>query len=240
MNETLTFKSSPLALAERRQLLRDLRFGLGLALILLCLAFARAPMLVQVIAWSLSLLLIWDLYKLDGEGLVAPYASRELRIQGNALELVKGRFTRLLFFEQLEQFRMLQSRDERVLALELVTLDGTVRLEGYENMEALFSALNMRKPARVMLEVEEHGWRPGGISGWSRAAFGLGVAALLLIWLLGPSSDFLKKASGLLLIAQALFVGIWQPFSHRKGKKAAIAEVAMAVVFILFGILFLN
>jgi hypothetical protein len=239
LSNALAFKTAPAAIQERRQLLRDLRLGLALALALLCLALENAPLGVQAACWALAALLLWGLWRLDGEGLLAPFASRELRIQESALELVEGRFTRLLFFEQLEQLRMIQGRDEKVLALELQTLEGALLLRGYENMESLFAILNARKPGRVLLEVEEIRFNRESVSAWSRAVFLGGAILLLLLLLAGPSPDALKKVSGLLLIALAVFVAVFQPFSHRRGKRAALAEVGMGIIFTLFGILFL-
>ena len=42
--------------------------------------------------------------------------------------------------------------------------------------------------------------------------------------------------SGGLLLAIALFVSVYQPFSHTRGKKAALAEVGIGAVFLLFGL----
>jgi hypothetical protein len=240
MNETLVFKTSAAALAERRGLLKQLRLGLSLALCLLCAALSKAPGGVQALAWGLSGLLIWGFWKLDGEGLIAPFAGRELRIQDNALEIVQGRFTRLLFFSQIEQLRMIQAKDESVLALELETLDGGVRLEGYEGMAALFTALNTRKPPKVLLEVEERGFDFKSLAFLHKAVLAGGALLLPLLWIASPSDLSLKRLSGLLLIFLALFVAVFQPFSHGKGKKAAGAEIGIGAVFVLFGILFLS
>lgn len=238
MSEVLIFKTSAAAVAERRRLLRDLRIGLALTLILLCVAFDKAPVLLQIVAWVLTALTIWGLWKLDGEGLVAPFAGREIRVQDNVLEIVQGRFTRLLFFEQLEQLRMIQSKDEKVLALELQTLGGAVLLRGYDTMEALFGALSARKPKRVILEVEESRFDRTSITFWHNAIFIFGALVLVLVWFSGPSDQALKELTGLLVIAVGLFVAALRPFSQRRGKKAATVEIGMGVVLILFGIIF--
>lgn len=239
MERPTVFKTAPAALQERRQLLRDLRFGLGLSLILLCLALGNVPLALRLAAWILMGFLLWGLWRFDGEGLLAPFANREIRMQENALELVEGLFTRLLFFDHLEQLRMIQGSDEKVLALELQTMDGALTLSGYENMETLFSMLSDRKPERVLLEVEELRFNRQSVATWSRGVFACGAVLLLAFLLIQPSPVFLKKTSGVLLLALALFIARIRPFSYRRGKNAAWAEIGMGVVLLLFGILFL-
>jgi hypothetical protein len=233
------FKTAASSLQERRQLLRDLRFGLGLSLLLLCLTLGGDALGVQCLAWLLSLLSIWGLWRFDGEGLLSGYAKREIRIQDNALEIVDGRFTRLLFFDQLEQLRMIQSSDEKVLALELQTMDGALTLRGYENMEILFSILSDRKPSRVLLEVEELRFNRRSVGTWSRSIFGAGAVLMILFILVPPSTLLLKKMSGVLLLGLALFLAGLRPFSSHRGRNAMLIEMGVGFMLLILGVVLL-
>jgi hypothetical protein len=174
----MTFASSQASLDERRRLLMEFRLVALLALALACLEAAALPATARLALWGACALLALGLARLDTERYLAPLRRRELRLQGQALELVRGDFTRLLFFSQLEQLRMIQGRDEKVLALQLRTMDGSVLLRGYENMEALFSALMARKPERVLLEVEESRMDWHSMLLWSRIAYAAGLLVM--------------------------------------------------------------
>lgn len=180
MSEPLIFKTSEASLRQRRLLLRDLRIVLALVLLLGCLALNGQAWGVQLAAWAFSAGAWFLLWRLKAGSLLRGYASRELRVQDNAIELVQGRFTRLLFFSQLEQLRMIQGDNEKVLAVELRTLDGAVLLQGYENMEALFTAVNSRKPAKVLIEVEEGSIGKTSPDFWRRLVYALGAVLLAL------------------------------------------------------------
>jgi hypothetical protein len=183
MIEPLIFKTSQAALAQRRQLLKEIRIGAVLALAMGCLAANSLAAYEKFPIWAACALGAIALARLDTEGMLAAYRDRELRVQDQALEIVRGRFTRLLFFHHLEQLRMVQGRDEKVLALQLRTLEGAVLLRGYENMESLFTALTARKPARVLLEVEESRMDWHSLTIWSRMVFAAGALLLGFLYL---------------------------------------------------------
>ena len=180
----MTFATSEACLEERKRLLGEFRLVALLAMALASLEAGTLPNVARLILWSICALLALGLTRLKTQRFLDPLRQRELRLQDQALELVRGDFTRLLFFSQLEQLRMIQGRNEKVLALQLRTLDGSVLLRGYENMEALFSALMARKPERVLLEVEESRIDWHSMLLWSRLAYAAGilVIAIVLVW----------------------------------------------------------
>jgi hypothetical protein len=181
----MTFKTSQASIQERQRLILEIRLAAALALGIACLAASAWPPYARLACWAAAALLALGILRLKPRALLASLEGRELRIQEQALELVRGNFTRLLFYNQLEQLRMIQGPGEKVLALQLRTLDGSVVLRGYENMEALFTALMSRKPPRVLLEVEESRYDWHSLLLWSRLAYLAGAFIFLACYLSG-------------------------------------------------------
>jgi hypothetical protein len=213
LENSMIFRSSPQAIAERRQVLEGLRWGSVASLLLLAWLIWGSPLWLEILVWLLALALIASLARLSIEPLLEPYASRELRLQENAMELVEGNFTRLLFFEHLESLRMIQGKGEKVLALEIKGMDSSLVLRGYENMELLFAQISERRPQQVLLEVVEAKFNTESLGALAALVVAAALLILLLLLCLSFSSKGLADLGGILLILLGASSAYFQPLA---------------------------
>jgi hypothetical protein len=181
MSQPAIYKTSSEALLERRRLLGLLKLFSAMALTLLAAAYDP----FDPGAWALLAVALLGLWFLKFPGWLGAYAARELRLQTHALEEHRQGFTRLILFEQLEQLRVRQGKNEKIFALELHTPQGACVIRGYENMESLFAYLSQHKPESVLIEIEEARVDWQSPMPWALGVLCLGAAALLLFVVLG-------------------------------------------------------
>lgn len=213
LENSMTFRSAPQAIQERRQVLEALRWGSVLSLLLLSWLIWGNPLWFEILVWLLAVALITTLARLDIEPLLEPYASRELRLQENAMELLEGNFTRLLFFEHLEGLRMIQGKGEKVLALEIKGMDSSLVLRGYENMELLFAQVSERRPQQVLLEVVEAKFNTESLGALAALVLAAALLVLLLLLCLPFSPKGLVDLGGVLLILLGASSAYFQPLA---------------------------
>jgi hypothetical protein len=177
MMELTQFRTSEEALKGRRQLLQALKAMAALVLGLALYAFLpNGPLL-----WAGIPVCAFFIWQISLRRWLEAYATRELAIQMNAIEEKHKGFTRFILFDELEQLRVTQGKNEKILAVELRTLQGAFVLRGYENMEALFGHLSRLKPAKVIIEVEEAGMDWNTPTPWVILIAVLGILGLAIL-----------------------------------------------------------
>lgn len=181
MSEISVYKTSSQALAARRRLLGFLKIFAAMALTLVAAAFD----LFNPSVWALLAAAFLALWFLDLSRWLESYAARELRLQAHAVEEHRLGFTRLVLFEQVEQLRVRQGKNEKILTLELHTPQGSFVIQGYENMENLFGFLSRHKPEDVIIEMEEISIDWQSPMPWILLVLSSGLSALLILMFTG-------------------------------------------------------
>jgi hypothetical protein len=108
-----------------------------------------------------------------------------------------------------------------------------VRLHGFDGLPEAFAAIAGAKPDRTLIEIDEQRIDWGEPLPWALAGAAL---ALLLGWILLAAWETpqVVKASGKLLLGNALAYGIWRPFS--RGQHWSVRGSEIAGVLALAGI----
>lgn len=239
MTEATQFSPNPQALAERALLGRLLKAALFCVLMALGAAIAPDSVLLQLGKWALLLALGYGIIRIPESTWTATLTSRQAYLRDSAVELRHGDHTRILVFASLRHVKMIQSKDERVLALELHTDDDTVTLRNLTNLELLFAAISAQRPKEVMIEVEEQGrFDKDSPKAWIQAIFTSGIVLGLLL-----NSNLerqgLLKLNALLMLSSGLGLAILRPLSTGSSKKWMAAEIACGALLAALGALIL-
>lgn len=149
------FGPSARALKQRRWLLLLLKLLAFLAVGLLWWDLSLANDLDPSLRLGVLALLGGSLLLIPSRPFLRPLQQRSLLLHEQALELQRGTFRRFVVFENLKHIQAWQGRDERMIALALITADDTVLLRDLEGLGEVFALLSQVKPQGVLIEVEE-------------------------------------------------------------------------------------
>jgi hypothetical protein len=77
-----------------------------------------------------------------------------LRIQAQAIEISRGKFTRFVLYEDIRLLRVQRKKDDSITAVILVTQEGPLLIRGFEQMELIFGHISARKPDKALIQIE--------------------------------------------------------------------------------------
>lgn len=229
------FGPSARALRQRTWILLGLKGVILTCLLLLAWRFQPPSLAFNLVKWSLVAALGWGLWQAQGSGVLVPLQDRSLTLHANALELRRGDFKRFVVFESLRHVRVVQSPGgERLLSLRLDTDDDSLLLRDFEGLPEVFAAVAGAKPERTLIEIDEQRVDWGEPLPWALSALAL---ALLLAWvvsgMLGPEG--LRAASGRLMLANGLALGLWRPLARGQHWSAVSGELGSLLLMALLG-----
>ncbi|HZM02301.1 MAG TPA: hypothetical protein VFC44_04685, partial [Candidatus Saccharimonadales bacterium] len=173
------FGPSPRALAQRRALA-----VLVVVLIMVCAYGVLDGALLNLtgwIRWTLSILLLLALGRLFGAAIKKPLAEREVLLLPQALELRRGGFRRLVVFENIRHLHIVQNAAGRIWSLRLDLEDDSVSLRDVDGLAKIFTAAAQKRPAGVLIEVEELRVDWGEPLPWILSVLGAGIVALVAL-----------------------------------------------------------
>ncbi|HTB21888.1 MAG TPA: hypothetical protein VK914_04185 [bacterium] len=182
--ELVRFGPSPRALSQRRALAGALAL---LSLACLWLALRMAPEWGWP-AWLLAAALGYGLLRTARSAASNPLAGREVLLHPQALELRRAGFRRLVVFENIRHLSIVQSRGGRLWSLRLDLEDDSVTLRDLDGLPRIFAAAAERRPAGVLIEVEELALDWGEPLPWMLLALGLALAAGLVVFFVGKGA----------------------------------------------------
>jgi hypothetical protein len=99
--------------------------------------------------------LAWALWRVLRSLGSSPLTGREVLLRPQALELRRGGFRRLVVFESIRHLHIAQSPGGRLWRLRLDLEDDSVTLRDVDGLPRIFAAAAERRPAGVLIEVEE-------------------------------------------------------------------------------------
>ncbi len=236
--DNLECNALPRALAERVLLGHLLKLALFALLMALGVVVAPDSTLLQLIKWALLLAMGYGVIKIPESTWTAALSARKATLRESAIEITHGDYTRIIVFGSLRHVKMIQAKDERVLALELHTEDDTIILRDLTNLERLFGAICAQRPKEAMIEVEESHLDKLSPKTWAIAAI---VIAILCGLILNNSLDrqTTLKLNGLLFLSSGLTLSFLRPLSQGSDKKWLALEVACGTLLALLGSLIL-
>jgi hypothetical protein len=232
--EPQRFGASQRALGQRRALLWALKGVLFGILLILSIKFQPDSLWAIALKWALFAGMSAGLWYARGRFIMDPLLERELTLHAHALELRRGSFRRFVVFENLRHIHVVQgSAGERLLSIRVDTDDDSILLHGFDGMPEAFAAIVGAKPDRTLIEIDQQriDWAeplPWALSG---AALALLLGGILLASWETPQ---VVKASGKLLLLNALAYGIWRPFS--RGQHWSVRSSEIACLLALAGI----
>jgi hypothetical protein len=229
------FGPSPRALAQRQALLWAVK-GLALgALVLLALIFSPPFWWAALLKWAIVLGLGWGVWQMPGTALLGPIQRRFLLLHEQALEVNRDGFRRFVVFEGIQHIQAIQGRDERLIALRLLTADDTVVLRDIEGLGEVFAALSAHKSKGVLIEVEHRPIDWGEPLAWA-VALGAGALLLcLLLWLAPWQKASYVIGDGRLMLLNGGGLALWRPASRGALWHKQAPEVAVGCMLFLFG-----
>lgn len=224
--EPQRFGASQRALGQRRALLWALKGVLFGILLILALKFQPEALWAIALKWALFAGMSAGLYYARGRFILDPLLERELTLHAHALELRRGSFRRFVVFENLRHIHVVQSAGgERLLSVRVDTDDDSVLLHGFDGLPEAFAAIVGAKPDRTLIEIDQQRIDWAEPLPWALAGAAL---ALFLGWILLSSWETpqVVRASGRLLLGNALAYGIWRPFSRGQHWSVRAGEIA--------------
>jgi hypothetical protein len=238
--EPRRFGASERALKQRRGVIAAFK-GLALACLgVLLLIFQPPVWWAELLKWAVAAGLGWGLWRMKGAALLDPLKQRHLLLHEHALELQRGGFRRFVVFESLQHVQLLQGRDERLIALVLLSADDIVLLRDMDGLGEVFAAVSAAKGPKVFIEVDSKRVDWGEPLPWALA---LGAAALILcflFWIAPWSKQTYARGNGRLLILNGAVLALWRPTSRGGRWLDQVPEVLVGGLLFLFGQLFLR
>jgi hypothetical protein len=148
------FTTSPAEVAKLGRIVTFQRLAAALAG-LLCLpaAWGYGP-LAQGGAALLALGLLVFAWRYQNKEWLKQLSERVLRIQAQAIEISRGKFTRFVLYEDIRLVRVQRKKDDSITAIILVTQEGPLLIRGFEQMELIFGHISARKPERALIQIE--------------------------------------------------------------------------------------
>ena len=152
------FKTSSEEVQKLRRVVTALRAA-AVTAALLCLpaALPYGPA-GWAVGGTLALVLLVLAWRSRPDEWLEPLSKRLLRVQAQAIEISKGKFTRFILFDDILQLRVQRRKDDSITAIILVTQEGPLVIRGFEEMEIIFGHISTRKPDEALIQIEPAGW----------------------------------------------------------------------------------
>jgi hypothetical protein len=152
------FKTSPGEVLKLRRMVAALKIA-AVAAALLCIpaAIPYGPV-GWVAGGAAALALVLLAWRFKADAWLQQLSKRVLRVQAQALEISKGKFTRFILFDDVLLLRVQRRKDDSITAIILVTQEGPLVIRGFEEMEIIFGHVSTRKPEEALIQIESTPW----------------------------------------------------------------------------------